>query len=257
MFASQSAGIAASSVIAGSLLMSGDVTTTALVLAALVAAGSVFVGIFRERPGERLMPWSKGTASPECLERQQGAFWPIITKVAQSLFNRHVLFFLAGMVFLQTPFAFADAVSPTLAVQHLGWSSEAYSNFGGALGLMSAGAALIVPVPLVLWLGLGKAAITQIAMLAIIAAAAGLTLPTWQGDTAFMIYGGAIYALSLTAMITIDHLGDADMQSGDRGDAVRSVHGERQSGPVDLCGEFRLCDRDGRLFCDLSVHERD
>ncbi len=203
MFASQSAGIAISSVIAGSLLMSGDVTTTALVLASLVGVASVFVGIFRERPGERLMPWSTGTPSPECLERQQDAFWPIISRVGRSLFNRHVLLFLAGLAFVQAPFAFADSVSPTLAVQHLGWSSEAYSNLRGALNLIAAGAALILPVPLVLWLGLSRAVLVQVAAVAILSTAAGLSLPSWQGDTAFMIYDGAIYALALSGTITL------------------------------------------------------
>ncbi|MEP0390731.1 MAG: MFS transporter [Erythrobacter sp.] len=203
MFASQSAGIALTSVIAGGLLMSGDITTTALVLAALVAVASVFVGIFRERPGERLTPWSNGTASPECLERQQDAFWPIITGVIRSLFNRHVLLFLAGLAFAQAPFAFAGSVSPTLAVQHLGFSSEGYSNFVAAATLVAAGTALILPAPLVLWLGLSRAVIVQLAGLAILCAAAGLTLPNWQGDTAFMIYDCAIYALSLSGMITL------------------------------------------------------
>jgi len=203
MFASQSAGIAATSVIAGGLLMSGNVTTTALVLAALVAVASVIVSVFRERPGERLMPWSNGTASPECLDRQQDAFWPILTNVTGSLFNRHVLFFLAGLAFVQAPFAFGDTVSPSLAVQHLGWTSEAYSNFGGGLNLFAAAVALILPVPIVLWLGLARAVIAQFALLAIIAAAASLTFPSWQGDTAFIMFEGALYAFSLTAMITL------------------------------------------------------
>ncbi|MEP3423000.1 MAG: MFS transporter [Erythrobacter sp.] len=203
MFASQSAGIAISSVIAGSLLMSGDITTTALVLAGLVAVTSVFVGVFRERPGERLLPWSAGTASSECLERQQDAFWPIISRVGRSLANRFVLLFLAGLAFTQTPFAFADSVSPTLAVQQLGWDSDVYSNFRGLLNLIAAGVALMLPVPLVLWLGLSRALIAQLVAVAFLSAAAGLTLPNWQGDTAFMIYEGAIYALSLSSMITL------------------------------------------------------
>jgi len=203
MFSSQSAGIAATSVIAGGLLMSGDVTATALVLAALVAAASVFVGLFRERPGERLMPWSKGTASPECLDRQQDAFWAILSKVARSLFNRHVLFFLTGLALIQAPFAFGDTVAPSLAVQHLGWTSEAYSKFGGGLNLFAAAVALILPVPIVLWLGLGRAVIAQMALLAIMAAAASLTFPNWQGDTAFMIFEVAHYALALSSMITL------------------------------------------------------
>lgn len=201
MFASQFAGIAATSAIAGSLLMEGDVRVTALVLLKLVIIASLFVSVFRERPGERFMPWSKGEASAECVERQRDAFWPIITGVFRSMSKGHVLLFLGGMACTHSVYAFADTVSPTLGVQHLGWTSEAYSNFGATLSIIIAVTILILPVPLKLWLGPRRAVIMPIVLAAIIAAAAGLTFPSWQGSTEFVIAEITMGALSWVAAI--------------------------------------------------------
>ncbi|MEO0589380.1 MAG: MFS transporter [Pseudomonadota bacterium] len=201
MFASQFAGIAATSAIAGSLLMAGDVRVTALVLAGIVLIATVFVSLFCERPGERLMPWSKGEASPECLKRQRSAFWPIISGVFRSLFKRHVLLLLAGMACTQSSDAFADAVAPSLGVQHLGWTSEAYSNFGAMLSLVIAGAIIVLPAPLKIWLGHRMAVIVPVVMAALTAAAAGFTFPYWQGSTEFMLAEALMGIFSWVAMI--------------------------------------------------------
>ncbi len=53
MFASQVAGVAATSFIAAALLGDSGIATLALALAGIVAAASLFVSLFRERPGER------------------------------------------------------------------------------------------------------------------------------------------------------------------------------------------------------------
>ncbi|MEM1050650.1 MAG: MFS transporter [Pseudomonadota bacterium] len=201
MFASQFAGIAATSAIAGSLLMAGDTRLTALVLAAVVITASVFVGMFRERPGERLMPWSKGEASSECVKRQRDAFWPIISGVFRAVSKRHVLLFLAGMACTHSVYAFADTVSPTLGVQHLGWTSEAYSNFGASLNIVIAASVLILPVPLRLWVGPRRAVIVPIVLAAILAAVAGLTFPFWQGSGEFMIFEVLLGVLTWTSAI--------------------------------------------------------
>ena len=201
MFASQFAGIAATSALAGSLLMAGDVRVTALVLATIVITASVFVGMFRERPGERLMPWSKGESSPECLKRQRDAFWPIISGVFRALFKHHVLLFLAGMACIHSVYAFADTVSPTLGVQHLGWTSEAYSNFGATLSIVIAGAILVLPVPLRLWLGPRNAVVVPVVLAAVIAAVAGLTFSFWQGSGEFIIVEVLLGVLTWTAAI--------------------------------------------------------
>lgn len=203
MFASQAFGVAACSFIAGQLLASGSLTTTALVLAGMVACASIFVALFRERPGERLLPWTRGHASRECEERQHTAWWPIFSGVARSILAPRTLLFLAATGCAQAAFAFIDAVNPTLAVQQLGWTSESYASFGAMLNLVAACLAVFVPILLVRWFGLKRAVIGHFLALASLAAVAGVTYDGWQDDSLFIALTLALYVLSILHTVVL------------------------------------------------------
>lgn len=203
MFASQALGVAACSFLAGQLLSSGSMTNTALVLAAVVASASIFVALFRERTGERLLPWTKGKASRECEERQHAAWRPILSGVVRSVIAPRTILFLLATGCAQAAFAFIDAVNPTLAVQQLGWSSESYASFGAMLNLVAAGLALFVPILLVRWFGLRRTVIGHFLALAVLAIVAGATYAGWQDDGMFMALTLSLYVLSVLHTVVL------------------------------------------------------
>lgn len=203
MFASQALGVAACSFLAGQLLSSGSMTNTALVLAAVVASASIFVALFRERSGERLLPWTKGKASRECEERQHAAWRPILSGVVRSVIAPRTILFLLATGCAQAAFAFIDAVNPTLAVQQLGWSSESYASFGAMLNLVAAGLALFVPILLVRWFGLRRTVIGHFLALAVLAIVAGATYAGWQDDGMFMALTLSLYVLSVLHTVVL------------------------------------------------------
>lgn len=203
MFASQTAGVAACSFLAGQLLASSGIVTTALIMAVLVTCASAFVSIFRERPGERLLPWSAGRASRECEDRQHAAWWPLLSGVLRSVLKPRTLLYLlatgCGCAYL----AFADAVNPTLAVQQLGWSSEQYSSFGAALNIAAAVCGLFVPLLGERLFGLRGSIFGQFALLIAFSLAAGISFAAWDGDGAFLALSVALYVLSVTVTISM------------------------------------------------------
>lgn len=201
MFASQVAGMAASGFLAGQTLSSGGLATTALILAAMIACASLFVSVFRERPGERLLPWTQGLASPECEERQHDAWWPILSGVFASIISPRTLMFLIAAGLTWAYAAFSDAVNPTLAVEKLGWSSEDYASFGAVVNIVAAGFGLFVPIALQRMLGLRWAMLSQMAMLALLATIAGLSFPFWQNDLPFIVLSASMYILCVTVAI--------------------------------------------------------
>lgn len=176
MFASQSFGVAVCSFLAGQLLASGSIRTTALVLAAMVLTASLFVALFRERPGERLLPWTAGAPPCECEERQSAAWWPLLSGVVRSVLAPRTLLFLLGTGCACACFAFLDAVNPSLAVQQLGWSSERYASFGALITLVGAGFALFLPIMMVRWWGLKRVIIALFVTLALVATSADGTV---------------------------------------------------------------------------------
>lgn len=187
MFAAQSTGIAATSFVAGQLLVLGSITPTALILAGFVALASLFVSIFRERPGERLLPWSAGEASRECKERQHDAWWPILKGVFVSMLAPLTVLFLLSTGLAMATAAYQDAIAPTLAVQQLGWGSDSYSSFASAMSLLAALITALVATFIVKTLGLRNAIIATFLVHAGAALFAAITYPSWEGDTIFSV----------------------------------------------------------------------
>ncbi|MEL7547618.1 MAG: MFS transporter [Pseudomonadota bacterium] len=187
MFASQTLGISATAFVAGQLLASGQMALLAVSVAFVAAVASTFISVFRERPGERLLPWSNGRASPECEARQHSARLPILKGVFGALINRLTLFFLLGLALTQATYGFLDSAAPSLAVQQLGWGSDDYSSYVSVIGLVAAGfGAILIPL-CVRFIGLRGTVIAISVSLAGLSATAGLTYSSWQGSDLFAI----------------------------------------------------------------------
>lgn len=203
MAASQAVGISTASFVAGQLLMSGDIASTALIFAIFVAVVSSVVVIFRERPGERLMPWSEGTASRQCEERQHSAWLPIISGIFRSIASPLTILFLMAIFLAQVNWAFIDVVSPTLAVQQLGWGSDQFSSFAALISLIAAVAVGFISPLIVRLVGLRTAISALFILVSGSAVIGGATFHSWQGDQTFMIVFTVQYVLSLLLMILL------------------------------------------------------
>lgn len=98
----------------------------------------------RERPGEKVLPWTEGRPAPRSLELHATNFKEIATNLAKALFLPASLLML-GVAFL---FRFADGfwitVAPVVVVQQLGYASTAYSSWTSLAGFIAAVAGLIV-----------------------------------------------------------------------------------------------------------------
>ena len=200
MFAAQGIGYAAVGFIGGLLLVDGSIRTAALIFAVFVALASAFVSLFRERPGERLLPWTPGEASRECIERQQDAMWPIIKGVAQATFKPFTLLFLAAVALAMGTAAYIDAVASTLAVQRLGWASDEYSSFASAVSLVGSLVGVLCAAPAVKAFGLRNALIGVFCVHIAMGLLGALTYPAWEGDLIFM----GIYCVQYVAhMLTL------------------------------------------------------
>jgi len=187
MVAGQALGFSSTGFIAGALLVEGSMTVPALIFGAFVAFASTFVALFRERPGERLLPWTIGQASKECVERQQDAFWPILKGVVLSTIRPTTLIFLAAMGLAMGTAAYIDAVAPTLSVQQLGWTSDQYSGFYSAMSLVAATLCVIFGAPTVRAIGLRNALIMIFCLHFVMALFAAFTLAEWGAGYLFPV----------------------------------------------------------------------
>lgn len=132
---------------AGSWILSKWGFTSAM-LAMAAAIGLIMLVPFflRERPGEKLTPFSKGEASPET-KKMQIDNWRLIFKSLYRAFSLRNSLLIAVLLFLSSGAAkYISTLLPIFTVKELGWTSTAYSQYyatakliGGVLGMLIGG----------------------------------------------------------------------------------------------------------------------
>jgi PAT family beta-lactamase induction signal transducer AmpG len=144
--------------------------------------------LVRERPGERLLPWSAGAPSAEAEALQLHGWAPIGRSLRRvALLPASLLAALAGFV-LQVNGGFFEAFGPVFTVQSLGWTDAAFSNtmavaklVGGIVGMVGGGL-------LVKWLGRTRAMRAALFATAAVGVAMGLAAPLWSSPLVAQAY---------------------------------------------------------------------
>lgn len=185
MYGSQVVGTSMTGYVGGQLLLSGSTTSAAVVFAVIVAVPSIVVGLFRERPGERLMPWTTGRPSAECDALQHHQWWPMLKTILRSFAHVRIVAFLIASFLFSALSAQIDAVGPLLAVNVLNWSSDAYSSFASATTLGAGLLGIVSTGFLVKRFGIARLATVYALVLIAVTFAGGITFEQWEGDTLF------------------------------------------------------------------------
>lgn len=136
------------SVALGSWLINAYGLSSAVLVFSLLIGLIMFLPLsVRERPGERLLPWTSGDVSEEAAALQLHDWRTIFKSVRQAFFLPVSL--LMGMAVFSTSIGrgLIDTVLPVLTVQQLGWADSDYSRVfaianlaSGALGMFIGGA---------------------------------------------------------------------------------------------------------------------
>ena len=115
-------------------------------LSIIVCLIMIVPATLRERPGEKLFPWTRGTTSPEA-RKMQITNWSGIFRSLYKVFTlRNSLLFAIIAFITQGSFNYIDTLLPIFTVQELGWTNLAYSQFyatatlvGGVSGMLIGG----------------------------------------------------------------------------------------------------------------------
>ena len=107
-----------------------------LMLSVIVCLTMLFPLIFRERPGEKILPFTKGEASVEA-KQMQVENWSVIFKSLYTVARlRNSLFLCLILFILQGSFNFMGTLMPIFTVKALGWTDVAYSQFYATASLI-------------------------------------------------------------------------------------------------------------------------
>lgn len=144
MFGAQAIGIAFSAAVSGYLIAYLGLPAAVLTLAAIITLILILVLIVRERPGERLLPWSRGTASQRNLDLHLGAFGPIVRSLFVAMFTKQTLILVPALIAVVAAWGIFLGLAPLFAANVLGWAKSVYSGWSGQAGLVAGLAGALV-----------------------------------------------------------------------------------------------------------------
>ena len=144
MWGAKIAGISASLALGSWLLHQYGFSVAILMLAVVVCIIMFVPLLLRERPGEKILPWTPGAATAETQKLQLDS-WSIIVKSLYSVFRlRTSLLIALTMFFMQAAFNYLATILPIFTVKELGWTAQAYSNFFATASLIGGIAGMII-----------------------------------------------------------------------------------------------------------------
>ncbi len=146
MWGARIMGVSASLAVGSWILNRYGFRASILSLSAAISVIMFVPLLFRERPGEKLLPWTEGVVSENSVQLQLHS-WATIFKSLWSVFILPFSLLMAVISFcIGTTVSYMNTLLPVFTVQALGWTNEMYSNInavssiiGGVLGMFVGG----------------------------------------------------------------------------------------------------------------------
>jgi len=146
MWGAKTIGISASLLIGTWLINTFGFPMAISSLSIAVATIMLFPIYFKERPGEKTMPWTAGAVSPDSKQTQLRSWKHIFKCLYKVLRLKSSLVFGLGVFAVGLMFGLIDTLLPIFSIQELGWTNSYFSNvfsittvIGGFLGMFIGG----------------------------------------------------------------------------------------------------------------------
>ena len=147
MWGSKTIGIALSLIIGTSLINIIGFSTAIASLSIAVGFIMLIPICFRERPGEKIMPWTKGEVSSASQSSQLHSWKQIFKSLLKVVRLPSSIIMGVAVFIIGIMFGIVDTMLPVFTIQELGWTNTSYSEvyssttiIGGFLGLFVGGA---------------------------------------------------------------------------------------------------------------------
>ncbi|MBT8294973.1 MAG: MFS transporter [Gramella sp.] len=146
MWGSKTVGISASLIIGTWLINNIGFSMAVSSLSLAVVFIMIFPIYFKERPGEKLMPWTSGKASMDSKRTQLRSWTHIFRSLYKVVSLRASVILCIGIFILGIMYGMVDTLLPIFSIQELGWTNTYFSNvlsitavIGGFLGMFIGG----------------------------------------------------------------------------------------------------------------------
>lgn len=138
MFGGQALGAAATASGGTYLLVNFGIMTAGFMMCGAVAVIMLVPLFFRERPGERLLPWTPGRPSAHAESLQVHEWRPILSDLGRSLILPMSILLVTVEFLQRASSGILNAVAPVLTVTELGWSEQTWGDWVAISSIVSA-----------------------------------------------------------------------------------------------------------------------
>jgi PAT family beta-lactamase induction signal transducer AmpG len=189
MWASKWAGLGIGGAGTGLVLASMGLRGTLVLQVGLLALIMLFPLCIRERPGDRLFPWSSSVAAVERAVTAVGVSTASLLRDLRRAFSlRSTLIGALLMVLVQTAVGVAGALGPGLFTKSLGWTTEEYSAVAGGYGVMLAIGGALLGGALLAHFGRRRIMAVAIVGISVILGGFGILHDLWDDRTFATVY---------------------------------------------------------------------
>ena len=140
MFGGQAIGMSLSTALSGAAIAAYGPSTAYIAAALFIGVITALILATRERPGERLLPWSRGEASAANIAIQADRWWPILRQTFTAVLRPVSLIFLPIMMIKGVQYGVMSGATPMIATGAAGWTEGHVTTVVG-LGQLVAGIA--------------------------------------------------------------------------------------------------------------------
>jgi len=201
MFGGQSVGIAAGTAVTGyaipvygfPIAVTGTAILVGLVLAVIL--------VVRERPNERLLPWSEGQASQTSLSRHVGKWIPLFKNAWSAMLTRESILVALAMSMNGLAYGIYIGAMPMIATDIGGWSDAEFSTLSASAALITGFLCIFVFGIFTDKVGTRRAALLGFTAMMLLCLGMVVAQANWTSPV--FIRGFAIGFLSLNYFITV------------------------------------------------------
>ena len=188
MWGGKTLGIAGSAFLSGQLLARGALASASAAIASFVLLVMTLPLLLRERPGERLLPWSAGAASPPATAEQVHGWLPLARTLFAALRTRRSVAFGGAVFVALAGYGLHTSMVPVLGVKGLGWSQGSYTRLAGSADLAGGVFGLLVAGPLAERFGAKRTLLGALLLLAALHGALLASAEAWGRPWVFAGY---------------------------------------------------------------------
>jgi PAT family beta-lactamase induction signal transducer AmpG len=203
MWGAKTVGISSSVALGSVLLNTWGFAPTVCVFSAAIGAIMLFPLLLRERPGERLLPWTEGETSPAAAANQLHDWGTIFGSLVKVFFLPMSL--LMGIAVFSSSIGkgLFDAVLPVMTVQELGWADTGYSRIFAAANLVSGLLGMLIGGVLVDFFGRVRMMTVFLGSLAVVVGSMALLSPFWSQDGVVAAFIVGFYVIHVMYTIAV------------------------------------------------------